>query len=81
MHPNAVIQEVFDDLLYRADMKHYNEERLKLEEEFKQDLFEEFGVTDNPKREKAYAYAWEHGHANGFSEVYNVFDGIVELIK
>lgn len=80
-HSTAVVQEVFEKLLYKADLERYNECIQELTDEFKKDLFEEFGVTDNPKRERAYAYAWDKGHASGLGEVYNEFSDIVELIK
>ena len=51
------------------------------ENEFIQDLFEEFGVTDNPKRGLCYSIAYADGHAHGFSEVYTKFSDLVELIK
>ena len=80
-YPNAVIQEVLDDEGYKAHQKQYGEETHKLHEEFVNDLFEEFGVSDNPKRYKAFHLAWEKGHANGLEEVYNEFYDLVELIK
>jgi hypothetical protein len=80
-YPNAVIQEVLDEGGYKAHQKQYVEEKHKLHEEFVNDLFEEFGVTDNPKRHKAFDLAWEKGHANGLEEVYNEFYDLVELIK
>jgi predicted nucleic acid-binding protein len=80
-YPDAVIQEVLDKEGYKEHKKQYGEETHKLHEEFVNDLFEEFGVTDNPKRHKAFQVAWEKGHANGFEEVYNEFYDLVELIK
>lgn len=80
-YPNAVIQEVLDEGGYKAHQKQYGEETHKLHEEFVNDLFEEFGVSDNPKRHKAFHLAWEKGHANGLEEVYNEFYDLVELIK
>jgi hypothetical protein len=80
-YPNAVIQEVLNEEGYKAHQKQYGEEKHKLHEEFVNDLFEEFGVTDNPKRHKAFHLAWEKGHANGLEEVYNEFYDLVELIK
>jgi hypothetical protein len=53
----------------------------KKENEFIQDLFEEFGVTDNPKRGLCYSIAYAYGHAYGFSEIYSKFSDLVELIK
>jgi hypothetical protein len=78
---NAVIQEVLDEDGYKAHQKQYTEEKHKLYEEFVNDLFENFNVTDNPKRQKAFDLAWEKGHANGLEEVYNEFYDLVELIE
>jgi len=78
-YPNAVIQEVLDGEGYKAHHLQYTRESTKLQDEFMCDLFEEFGVTDNLKRHKAFAYARDKG--NGYSEVYDVFADIVELIE
>jgi len=80
-YPNAVIQEVLDKEAYKAHQLQYTDEKHKLHEEFVNDLFENFNVTDNPKRQKAFDLAWEKGHANGLEEVYNEFYDLVELIK
>jgi len=78
-YPNAVIQEVLDDDAYKAHLKEYKDECSKLRQEFVNDLFEEFGVSDNPKRNKALHYAQEKG--DSYSEIYDVFCDIVELIE
>lgn len=80
-YPNAVIQEVLDEDEYKAHQKEYRKEEQKLHEEFVNDLFENFNVTDNPKRQKAFDLAWEKGHSNGLEEVYNEFYDLVELIR
>lgn len=80
-YPNAVIQEVLDEEGYKSHQQQYKEEQKQLNEEFEKDLFEEFGVSDNPKKYKALAYAWDKGHSSGYAEVYNEFSDIVELIK
>jgi len=80
-YPNALIQEVLDEEGYKAHHLQYTDEKHKLHKEFVNDLFEEFGVSDNLKRYKAFNLAWEKGHANGLGEVYNKFDDLVELIK
>ncbi len=80
-YPNAVIQEVLDEEGYKEHKKQYGEEIHKLHEEFVNDLFENFNVMNNPKKDKAFALAWEKGHANGLEEVYNEFYDLVELIK
>jgi len=78
-YPNAVIQEVVDDDAYKAHLKEYKDECSKLRQEFVNDLFEEFGVSDNPKRNRALHYAEEKG--DSYNEIYDVFCDIVELIK
>lgn len=57
----------------------FNEDRA-IYEMFKQDLFNELGITDNPKREKLFSVVWENGHAYGYSEVFNKSLDLVELI-
>jgi hypothetical protein len=78
-YPNAVIQEVLDEDAYKAHFKEYMEECSKLREEFAKDLFEDFGVSDNPKRNRALHYAQEKG--NEYREIYDIFCDIVELIE
>ena len=80
-YPNAVIQEVLDENAYKARQQEYRDERSKLDEEFQNDLFEDYNVTNNPKRFKCFELAWEHGHSSGHSEVYNYFGDFVELIR
>jgi hypothetical protein len=59
----------------------YNQDETRLHLQFKDDLFEEFGVTLNPKAGAAYNIAWEYGHAYGLHSVYDHFSDVVELIK
>ena len=80
-YPNAVIQEVLDEDAFKAHLVRYSEDQQRLSQEFQDDLFDEFEVSDNPKRYKCFALAWENGHAHGHSEVYNHFGDYVELIK
>ena len=77
----VTIERDFDRIAYRAAMDAYATETRKLNEEFMTDLFEEFGVEDNPKRYRAYDLAYEYGHSAGYSEIYNYFCDIVDLIK
>jgi ABC-type transporter Mla maintaining outer membrane lipid asymmetry ATPase subunit MlaF len=65
-YPNAVIQEVLDEDAYQAHSKEYNEERNKLHLEFQNDLFEDYDVSDNPKRFKCFELAWKHGRSFWF---------------
>lgn len=65
----------------RQNRTAWRDENNRLTELFKNDLFQEFGVQNNPKREKAWLIAWDKGHAMGFSEVYSEFSDLVELIQ
>lgn len=47
---------------------------------FRAELYEHYGVTDNPKADAVYAKAYDHGHSSGFAEVSNIFGDLVELI-
>jgi hypothetical protein len=76
-----VTQKVTDEEGYIKAQLEYGKEDQKLHAEFQNDLFEEFGVVDNPKRFRAFSYAWQEGHAGGYADVYNVFADIVELIR
>ena len=80
-YPNALIQEVLDEEAYRAHLKEYNDESAKLHREFRDDLFEDYGVSDNPKRFKCFELAWEHGHSSGLEEVYGYFGDLAVLIQ
>jgi|GEM_PF-3044703 hypothetical protein len=80
-YPNALIQEILDEDAYKAQRKKYTDEEFNLQVQFQNDLFEDYGVTDNPKRFMCFDLAWEQGHAYGLEEVYNKFDDLVELIK
>ena len=80
-YPNALIQEVLDEEAYRAHLKEYNDESAKLHREFRDDLFEDYSVSDNPKRFKCFELAWERGHSSGLEEVDGYFGDFVELIQ
>jgi hypothetical protein len=59
----------------------YKQERINLQNQWQQDMYELYGVTDNPKVDKAFSIAWDYGHSSGLREVENYFSEIVELIK
>ena len=80
-YPNALIQEVLDEDAYKAQRKQYTDEEFNLQVQFQNDLFENFNVSNNPKRFKCLELAWEKGHSNGLEEVYNEFYDLVELIQ
>ena len=77
-YPNAVIQEVLDEEAYKEHRKQYEDERNKLYQEFQNDLFEEYGVSDNPKRFLLLTKVEDL--RDSYSEVYDLFGDLVELI-
>jgi hypothetical protein len=79
--PGAVIQLCLDHEAFKEHRTQYERESNALHEEFRDDLFEFYGVTDNPKRFTCYTMAYERGHACGLSEVHGYFSNLVELIK
>ena len=79
-YPNSVIQEVLDKEAYEAHRKEYDAESSKLHQEFVKDLFEEFGVCNNPKSIRCFELAWEHGHPSGYEEVYNCLINLINDI-
>ena len=60
-------------------VKEYQEESNRLAEIFKQDVFKDLGIEDNPKREKLLEIAYREGHSGGFSEIYSQMIDLVEL--
>lgn len=65
---------------FDAKRKAYRDEDKRLYEQFKKDLFEEYGVTNNPKVEQAYSLAYAYGHSCGLNEIQNYFSELVDLI-
>ena len=52
-----------------------------MEDLFKADALEAVGLTGHPKADKAYAFAWELGHASGYSEVFSYLQDIADVLK
>jgi hypothetical protein len=60
--------------------KEYQTEGGRLEALFRQDLFDTYGVNDNPKKDLCFTKAWSRGHSSGYYEVLTIWDDLVELI-
>lgn len=58
----------------------YHDESNKLYDLFKHDSLTETGLINHPKAEKAFAMAWERGHANGLYEVWYELRELAELL-
>jgi hypothetical protein len=76
---NCVEETVLDEVSYNAHMKHYHEERKRLQEEFRKDLIAEYKMSHHPKADKLFNKAWDMGCAGGPEEVEYYFRDLVEL--
>lgn len=65
---------------YDADCKQYEKDCDNRINEFWNDCANAFGVTDNPKRKRLEAIAWDKGHSNGLWSVLDEYQSLVELI-
>lgn len=82
LYPDKVlIERSIDQNALNAARKEASQRAATLHEEFKNDLYKEFCVEDNPKREQAFQIAWEYGHSSGYEDVCNHFCNIVDLIR
>ena len=52
----------------------------KIYAQFKTDLFEELGISDNPKKDKLFSIARELGHSDGYSSVAYYAEILADLI-
>jgi len=80
-YPDVTVEKDFDEVAYRVARTMYNEECSRLKMEFMKDVFEDTGVEDNPRRFKAFDYAWQEGHSGGYSEVYSIFCELADIIE
>lgn len=65
---------------YTILLKKYKRVSAELYEKFKEDLFKDLGITNNPKKDLLFSKAWELGHSSGNHEVYGYAQSLVELI-
>jgi hypothetical protein len=78
---NCVEERVLDELSYNSHMKLYNEENIRLQEEFRNDLLEEYGMAGHPQATKIFNKAWDMGCSLGYLEVQEYFEDLVELFQ
>ncbi len=77
----TVKETVLDEDSFKEQQKEHYAEKSKLHNEFKQDLFEELGITNHPKRKKLFELAWEHSGSDGYYQVKLTAGDFVELIN
>ncbi len=78
---NCVEEKVLDEISYQAHLKHYHAENKKLQDEFRHDLIEKYGMTNHPKANECFDMAWDFGSGSGLWEVEDYFVSIVDLVK
>jgi transcription termination factor NusB len=78
---NCVEEKVLDEVSYNSHMKHYQEENLRLQEEFRKDLIAEYKMSHHSKADKLFNKAWDMGCAGGLEEVEYYFRDLVELFQ
>jgi len=59
-------------ILSKVDRVAYQKENDRLRDLFAEDLAKEYGVEDNPKKDKLFELAWEHG--GGHYDVESLYD-------
>lgn len=73
-HYESKLEYIKDPKLYRQDVQ-------KLNNAFKEDAFDYFGIEDNPKKEKLFEIAWSNKHSEGLYAVFQEIEQLVELIE
>jgi len=73
-------RKIDHDALKAARQK-YGVDQGRLNDEFKHDCFVELGIENNPKRERCWDLAYEHGHSSGNSEIWLYLQDFADLIK
>jgi hypothetical protein len=78
---NCVEEKVLDEISYNAHRKHYQEETLRLQEEFRKDLIDKYELTNHPKANKIFNKAWDMGCAGELEEVEYYFQDLIEFLE
>lgn len=72
---------VLDKEGFYNERNKYNENTMKLYQQFKDDLADELGLTNHPKWDKLFEIAWEEGHGDGYEDVYYYAEKLSELLN
>ena len=68
-------------LRYKDQLALYRREQGSKMDTFRADALEYCGLTDHPKADKIYSYAWEKGHSAGYGEVLMHLEELAELFE
>jgi hypothetical protein len=80
--PKKCIEEkVLDEISYNSHMKLYQEENLRLQNEFRRDLIEKYDMTNHPKANAIFDKAWDIGCSSGLESVEYYFTDLMDLFS
>jgi len=80
MELGLTVEKDFDSVQYKKAQTSYRAVIGERIDAFRKDLYEHYGVTDNPKADAVYDKAYDRGHSAGFGEVSAYFGDLVDLI-
>jgi hypothetical protein len=80
--PKGYVEErVLDEVSYNAHLKHYHEEIVRLQNEFRRDLISKYGMINHSKADKIFEKAWELAGGSDLRDVEDNFMSLVELVR
>jgi hypothetical protein len=65
----------------RQPIREYREKCAEINEQFKQAVLAELGISNHPKADELWRIAWEHGHSSGYNEVAIHAEELAELLN
>ena len=78
---NCIEERVLDEKSYNAHLKLYNEERLRLQNEFRKDLIAKYNMTNHPKSNQLFDKAWNIAGSLEHEAVEEYFQDLLDLIQ
>jgi len=75
----CVEEKVLDEISYNAHMKLYQEETLRLQNEFREDVILKYDMTNHPKANALFNKAWDIGCSSGLKSVEYYFLDLMDL--
>lgn len=80
--PEKCVEErVLDEASYNAHLDLYQEENVRLQNEFRKDLIEKYNMTDHPKADAIFNKAWDIGSSSGLGAIDYYFADLIELFE
>lgn len=76
---DAMVKYEADMAKYKAQKAEWMKEDNRLREKFKVDALAEVGLTNHPKADKIFQYAWNNEHSSGYSDVYHMLEELAGL--